>query len=266
MLGFVVRKQPPWLYRMTQHPLMKELLKVLKQEEDLVLMMSALMNLLVLLPMVPVYIAPYLPDLFEIFSRVAAWRYTSIKVLPEMQQVHVQVGLYAFFHRLYGMFPCNFLSYLRVHYSENNRENHAVFTHTIKPMLTTVKMHPMLVTQTRDYEKTATRWKRMELHDIIVESSRYSLDANESTKEDDSVPPVANNRQAPGWMSDLDSSSFKSQSESGGDVSSILDTFWTPSRKCELNSPTPVSLQINSTSNVIVLISKHVNLGLYCNG
>ena len=51
------------------------------------------------------------------------------------------------------MFPCNFLSYLRVHYSENNRENHAVFIHTIKPMLNHVKMHPSLVTQTKDYEK-----------------------------------------------------------------------------------------------------------------
>ena len=57
---------------------------------------------------------------------------------------HVQVGLYAFFHRLYGMFPCNFLSYLRIHYSEQQKENNAVFTHTIKPMLNTVKMHPML--------------------------------------------------------------------------------------------------------------------------
>ena len=47
------------------------------------------------------------------------------------------------------MFPCNFLSYLRVHYSEQHRENYAVFTHTIKPMLNTVKMHPMLVTQTK---------------------------------------------------------------------------------------------------------------------
>ena len=103
-------------------------------------------------------------------------RYQSIKGLPEVQQVHVQVGLYSFFHLLYGMFPCNFLSYLRVHYSENNRENHAVFIHTIKPMLNHVKMHPSLVTQTKDYEKNASRWKRMELHDIIVESSRYSLD------------------------------------------------------------------------------------------
>ena len=140
---------------------------------DLIIMLSALMDLLVLMPIVPVYISPYLQDLFEIFSRVASWKYQSIKV--ELYKHHVQVGLYALFHRLYGMFPCNFLSYLRLHYSEQHKDNHAVFTHTIKPMLNTVKMHPMLVTQTRDNEKLASRWKRMELHDIIVESSRYSL-------------------------------------------------------------------------------------------
>ena len=49
--------------------------KVLKHEEDLGILMTALMDLLVLIPIVPVYISPYLQDLFEIFSRVAAWRY-----------------------------------------------------------------------------------------------------------------------------------------------------------------------------------------------
>ena len=48
------------------------------------------MDLLVLMPIVPVYISPYLQDLFEIFSRVASWRYTCIKNLPEIQQTHVQ--------------------------------------------------------------------------------------------------------------------------------------------------------------------------------
>ena len=74
MLGFIVRKQPSWLYKITQHSLMKEVLKVLKHEEDLGVLMTALMDLLVLIPIVPVYISPYLQDLFEIFSRVASWR------------------------------------------------------------------------------------------------------------------------------------------------------------------------------------------------
>lgn len=30
LLGYVVRRQPPWLYKLTQHTLMKELIKVLK--------------------------------------------------------------------------------------------------------------------------------------------------------------------------------------------------------------------------------------------
>ena len=60
MLGFIVRKQPSWLYKITQHSLMKELIKVLKHEDDLVIMMSALLDLLVLMPIVPSYISPYL--------------------------------------------------------------------------------------------------------------------------------------------------------------------------------------------------------------
>ena len=66
-------------------------------------------------------------------------------------------------------------------------------------------MHPSLVTQTKEYEKTASRWRKMELHDIIVESSRYSLDSIINSKEED-VPPL------PG-LSDLDSLSIKSQSD-----------------------------------------------------
>ena len=118
VLGYVVRKQPSWLYRITQHSLMKELIKVLKTEDDLVMIMTALLDLIALLPTVPVNITSYLNDVFEVFSRIAYWRTVNIKSLPEIQQVHVQVALFAFFHRLYGMFPCNFLSFLRSQYSE----------------------------------------------------------------------------------------------------------------------------------------------------
>lgn len=236
VLGFVVRKQPSWLYKMTQHSLMKELIKVLKHEDDIIVMMSALLDLLVLMPILPVYVAPYLQDLFEVFSRVSSWRYQSIKGLPEVQQVHVQVGLYAFFHRLYGMFPCNFLCYLRSQYSDSNKDNQAVFVHTIRPMLNTVRMHPMLVTQSRDYEKTSARWKRMELHDIIVESSRYSLVAQESAKEDEEPAAALMSMEL-----DVGSyTSFKSQSEHS-DFQALYaansqDPLWTPSRKCEMSS------------------------------
>lgn len=49
-----------------------------------------------------------------------------------------------------------------------------MFAHTIRPMLSTVRMHPLLVTHSRDQEKTVARWKRMELHDVVAESSRFA--------------------------------------------------------------------------------------------
>ena len=83
VLGFVIRKQPPWLYRLTHNALMKELLKVLKTEEDLVTMMSALLALLTLMPIVPTYVAPYLHDFFEVFRLLTDHTtYLHICILP----------------------------------------------------------------------------------------------------------------------------------------------------------------------------------------
>jgi len=47
-------------------------------------------------------------------------------------------------------------------------------------MLETVKMHPMLVTATKESEVLATRWKSKEYHEIIAECSQVSLDVLES--------------------------------------------------------------------------------------
>lgn len=74
----------------------------------------------------------------------------------------------------------------------------AVFVHTIKPLLSSVRMHPFLVTHSREYEKSSLRWKRMEVHDVFVESSRYTLVNQESTGEDEelsNVPCIAENNE-----------------------------------------------------------------------
>ena len=48
-------------------------------------------------------------------------------------------------------------------------------------MLSTVRLHPLLVTHTREYEKTNARWKGLaEVHDVLAECSRYSLDEYEA--------------------------------------------------------------------------------------
>lgn len=44
--------------------------------------------------------------------------------------VHLHASVYSLFHRLYGMYPCNFVSYLRAHYSM--KENVDTFEEVVK--------------------------------------------------------------------------------------------------------------------------------------
>lgn len=44
--------------------------------------------------------------------------------------VHLHASIYSLFHRLYGMYPCNFISYLRAHYSM--KENVDTFEEVVK--------------------------------------------------------------------------------------------------------------------------------------
>ena len=60
-----------------------------------------------------------------------------------------------------------------------------VFVQTIRPMLATVRMHPMLVTHSRDHEKSSARWRKMELHDVIVETSKFALVSQEAVREEE---------------------------------------------------------------------------------
>ncbi|KAK7868191.1 hypothetical protein R5R35_003057 [Gryllus longicercus] len=188
LLGHIVRRRPTWVYKITQHQIMKELLKLLKAESDILCLMSAVLVLIVLLPMIPALMGPYLQDVFEVFSRLASWNTNNPTKLPEEHLLHLQVSLYALFHRLYGMYPCNFISFLRNEYGM--REHLGIFSHTIKPMLETVRMHPLLVTASKDAETATTRWKKMEDHDVIVECAKYAIDSMEKSREEGSFQSI----------------------------------------------------------------------------
>lgn len=124
--------------------------------------------------MVPALMGPHLQDVFDIFSRLAAWNWGPGPKLAEEQLVHLQVAMYALFLRLYGMYPCNFIAYLRNHY--RHPDNRPVFMHTVRPMLATVLVHPHLVTASKDHETDSERWKKMGHHDVIVECERFAID------------------------------------------------------------------------------------------
>lgn len=137
-------------------------------------MMGALLCIINLMPIIPTKMSTYLQDLFEVFNHIASWNCNNPARLTNDLLVHLQIGLYRYFHRLYGMFPCNFMAYLRQEYVV--KEKMAIFTHTIKPLLETVKMNPQLVTMNPSGELQQERWKKMEPHDVVYECSRFSLD------------------------------------------------------------------------------------------
>ncbi|XP_036345128.1 uncharacterized protein LOC118754362 [Rhagoletis pomonella] len=171
-LFFVVRNNPTWLFKVEKHRLIKDMFKLLMTEKDIVPLMSALLCIITLLPIIPNLVPNMLGDLFEVFAHLATWNCQNPKGLPDDKLVHLQLGLQMLFHRLYGMYPCNFLAFLS---DFVKKEKGAIFHHTIKPLLETVRMHPMLVTATIDSEVNHGRWKEKEPHDVVEECARLSL-------------------------------------------------------------------------------------------
>ncbi|XP_045464326.1 hamartin isoform X4 [Harmonia axyridis] len=181
LLGHIVRKQPTWIYKINEHPLMKEILLVLKTEDDILALISALLLTIVLMPMIPSLIALHLQEVFDIFSRLASWNLGTGAYFDKQMMIHMQISLYALFLRLYGMYPCNFIAYLRSFYRD---KNNPVFIHTIQPMLETVRMHPRLVTASKDNEISTDRWKTKGAQQIIAECEQFYVDVVDKCPND----------------------------------------------------------------------------------
>ncbi|XP_059477895.1 hamartin isoform X2 [Neocloeon triangulifer] len=234
LLGYIVRKQPFWLYRIAQHPLLKELLKLLKIETEIVLMMSALLVLIILLPIIPGYVKPVLPDIFEILSRLASWKSNQAKLSDEHLN-HLQIGLYFLFQRLYGMFPCSTFHFLKVHYCK--KENLGIFKHTIKPMLETVRFHTLLVTANPESETMQERWMNKGHHDVIMECAEFALErlhAPLNRETDGATQVLARQHEQPHKILEEHLiSSFASPVSALSQQSEL----WSPSLSCGFETP-----------------------------
>ncbi len=122
LLSHVVRRQPSWLRKIVQAPLFISLLNCLKMDTDIPVIMCGLLSVTTLLPMIPSLVGPSLPEIFRVFSHLASWNVTKPGGIPDVYQLHLQVAVYALFHRLYGMYPLSFLQYLRSYYQNRNEE------------------------------------------------------------------------------------------------------------------------------------------------
>nr|KAG5693169.1 hypothetical protein BaRGS_035367 [Batillaria attramentaria] len=188
LLLYLVHQQPPWTHRLVDRPVFSALLRCLRNEVDIPILMTGIMVVVVLLPVVPVTIESHLPEIFDVFSRSAGLLVKKPANSPDVFMLHLHVAEYTLFLRLYGMFPCSFLSFLRVNYAK--KENLLVYNEIISPMLERVRLHPYLVTGSKDTEMSKTRWKRLEPQDIVVSCAKLSLDPIEGSWEELRCPII----------------------------------------------------------------------------
>ena len=68
--------------------------------------------------------------LFNNQKLICCFFFLIIGNVPEIFLLHLQASLYAFFHRLYGIYPCNFLNFLRKFI--RREENKIVYKEIVK--------------------------------------------------------------------------------------------------------------------------------------
>lgn len=169
LFWFIAQKHPTWLYRVTNHRLFREMLSTVKSERNLTTALHGLYCIVILLPLIPALMNEFLSELFTIFLYLSTWKATNNPELIGNQPVYLQNGIERLFLRLYGMYPCNFISFLRDHIDENTIK-------VVDPLVKNTRVHPMLLYSDPELEKKQARWKEMEPHDIVSECEKFSLD------------------------------------------------------------------------------------------
>lgn len=271
LLLHVVCKQPMWIHRIISQSVFSVLIKCLKTETDVPILMTGVMALTILLPSVPTHLGTqHLNIIFDAFSHLVAFTYKKPGNVPEVFMLHLQVALYSLFHRLYGMFPYNFLTYLRHYYCK--KDNIVVYEECVKPMLERVRLHPHLITGDRNLETSAQRWKNMESQDVIIECAKMSLDIMEGMWDESTEMIKKNVLYKP-----LDQQPNKEPQKTNKENSALrvpepipftsyqTDPFFSPSLAIGMSTPPPSQRTTPATSIIETYNSAFVQSGTYGN-
>ncbi|EDV27600.1 uncharacterized protein TRIADDRAFT_53459 [Trichoplax adhaerens] len=172
LLGNIARSQPSWLYRIGNNAAVPTLLKCLKSQQDAEVLIGGILTLTILLPSMPTLVKPYMPEMVEIYIRLASWRIKKPGHIPDLFLQHLLIAANVFFQRLYGMFPCTCMSLLKAFCK--SKANRDIFDKALQPLLGQLRFHPMLVTSDCDEESQPDRWKKLEPYEIVVECSKFA--------------------------------------------------------------------------------------------
>ncbi|CAK7228142.1 hypothetical protein SCUCBS95973_006780 [Sporothrix curviconia] len=221
LLSEFIRSQPPHLYLIIKSPLFDSLLRCLQNDTSTTVVSLALTCLTMLLPNMPGSIVPYLATLFNIYARVLFWDREQPNVddlggsitSPLEQSSAFQVWekctfspdidgitiphLLGYFNILYGLYPLNFMDYIRKpqrylrHANAHGTDDVEVQPSEMRDRSEKFRqchmLHPNFYSLTIESEKTDFgRWMRSAAADVVAEcvSLHVSVDEMRALRND----------------------------------------------------------------------------------
>ncbi|KAK4193726.1 putative tuberous sclerosis 1 protein [Podospora australis] len=202
LLADFLGSQPPHLHLILQTPLLGSILQSLQKDESTNTVTRALLTLVMIMPSIPSSLVPFLPTLFNIYARLLFWDRDSVfsqqntemgegkeglggssgpweKILldPDMDGNTI-LYLTNYFTILYGLYPINFLDYIRKPHRylrhANNPDDIDVQAMEIRDRSDRFRrqhlLHPNFYSLTIETEKTdLSRWIRCEAEEIMTD-------------------------------------------------------------------------------------------------
>ncbi|KAL9085051.1 MAG: hypothetical protein Q9165_007792 [Trypethelium subeluteriae] len=212
LLCTFVRYQPPHLYLVQETTLIENLLKCLMIDTSTTAISLALTTLIMFLPHIPTSLVAHLPRLFLIYSRLLCWdmfvlspeehqrqdgkengrdeetdELQSAAVTPAWDQLEQALDdaestapeLLHYFTFLYGLYPLNFMSYIRkprkylksIDFpgADDFDLNQSLIRDQTEQFRQVHLMHPGFYTTTVEDELTDNRWIKADPSDVVME-------------------------------------------------------------------------------------------------
>jgi len=217
-----VESQPPHLHLILQTPLFINVMHSLQYDESTSTVTMALVSLIMLLPNIPSSLVPFLPTLFNIYARLLFWdrdtyfaqEHTEISIIESEGKTELTWEkclldpdhdgssipyLSTYFTILYGLYPINFLDYIR---KPQRYLRHANNTEDIDVQATEIRerseryrkhhvLHKNFYHLTIESEKTdMSRWINSEADEVLADCMGLSIQSEADAANERSSTPL----------------------------------------------------------------------------
>ncbi|KAL9063228.1 MAG: hypothetical protein Q9157_008343, partial [Trypethelium eluteriae] len=270
LLCTFVRYQPPHLYLVQETTLIEHLLKCLMIDTSTTAISLALTTLIMFLPHIPTSLVAHLPRLFLIYSRLLCWdkfvlspedqqretivedgqneetdEIQSTAVAPVWDQLEQALDdaestapeLLHYFTFLYGLYPLNFMSYIRkprkylksIDFpgADDFDLNQSLIRDRTEQFRQVHLMHPGFYTTTVEDELTDNRWVKADPSDVVMECMGLCV-AVPTGLSDPGPPPSSKLPDVPGGLVRTDDIPTQALTARGGESPAVSSGLLSP--------------------------------------